>query len=114
MASIGQSKEGVVGEKLRGGEGRATLFPAPLAGGEGAVTLAARIELEPGSSVGFHRHDDDEEVYAILSGEGIFLSDEGSCPVGPGDLFVTQRGSSHGLRNTGKGALIFFAVVARK
>lgn len=114
MGTIKQEEIGVMREGLRGGQGGALFFPAPIPDKNGAIRMAARIELQTGSSVGFHRHDTDEEVYAILSGEGIFEFDGGECPVLPGDLFVTRRGMSHGLRNTGKTSLVFFAVVAEK
>ena len=104
----------VEGFALRGGEGRALICSALLDDEKkGAFTLAARIALDPGASVGLHRHERDEEVYAILSGEGILSYGKGECPVGPGDLFVTRKGMSHGLRNIGKEPLIFFAIVAQ-
>ena len=114
MGTIKQEENGVLREGIRGGEGSALFFPAPIPDKNGAVTMAARIELEAGGSVGFHLHDKDEEVYAILSGEGVLQFDGGECPALPGDLFVTRQGMSHGLRNTGKSPLVFFAVVAEK
>jgi len=114
MGPIRQPEAGIARKEVRGGKGCAKVFPAPIPAGEGAITMAARIELEVGASVGFHLHDKDEEAYVILSGRGTFEYDGGECPALPGDVFVTLRGMSHGLRNTGDAPLVFAAVVAEK
>ncbi len=108
-----QSSKGVVRENLRGGTGKTTIYSLPIPDESGRVVFAARIELEPGASIGIHRHDDDEETYAIQSGEGMYEHDGGSSAARPGDIFLTRRGMSHGLRNTGEGDLVFFAVMAK-
>ena len=112
MPLIKQTGQGITKTGMRGGKGRATIFHATAPLGEELITLASRIELEPGASIGLHLHDCDEEVYAIVSGNGIYEYDEGECPALPGDIFTTKKGMSHGLRNTGDGPLVFFAVVA--
>jgi len=113
MPLIKQKEEGILVSNLRNGNGSAMLYQSTDPLGNGIISLASRVELQPESSVGFHIHDCDEEVYGIVSGEGIYEFDGGSCPVFPGDIFVTKKGMSHGLKNTGKGNLIFFAVVAK-
>ena len=57
--------------------------------------------LPPGASIGIHVHDQGEEYYLILSGEGIMTLDGIEHAVGPGDLTAVFAGGSHGLRNTG-------------
>jgi len=114
MGKIKQEENGILRERIRGGHGFARFYPVPIPDENGAIKAAARIELEVGGSVGFHLHDRDEDVYAIVSGEGLFEFDGGKCHAGPGDLFVTRRGMSHGLLNTGKTPLVFFAIVAEK
>jgi mannose-6-phosphate isomerase-like protein (cupin superfamily) len=56
--------------------------------------------LEPGASIGEHRHDGDEEVYVILDGRGTAVMDGRRVPVGPGDLMLTRSGHTHGLINS--------------
>jgi mannose-6-phosphate isomerase-like protein (cupin superfamily) len=58
-------------------------------------------EIPPGSSVGVHRHGDDEEVYVIISGTGRMLLDGETFEVGPGDVIRNVPGGTHGLANTG-------------
>ena len=114
MTLIKQSEDFELRRNMRGGEGCAKAFCAPILNNM-AVTAANRMELEPLATIGLHTHVDDEEVYAIFSGEGIFVYGEGECPALPGDVFVTHQGMSHALRNTSATEpLVFFAVMAKK
>ena len=72
---------------------------------------ASRIELDPGSIVGEHVHLNNEELYWIVSGMGVFSDDGIEAPAKPGDLLLTLRGHRHGLRNTGSEPLVFLAVI---
>lgn len=114
MGIVKQPETGMEAEALRGGEGRARLFKVPIPEDQmGASRMVARIELEPGTSIGYHLHEDDEETYAIVSGEGVFTGDGEEVPALPGDVFLTTMGHGHSLRNTGTEPLVFFAVVAK-
>ena len=61
--------------------------------------------LPPGTSIGVHRHRDDEEYYYILEGQGIMTLDGERLPVGPGDITAVFPGGEHGLENTGTAVL---------
>ena len=105
-------------EKPRGGEGSMEGSYAFQANDvpEGSVCrMLGRMVLTPGSSIGYHQHADDEELYLILSGEGTFY-DEHNRPhaVGPGDMTATRMGESHGIANTGTEPLVLIAVVAKR
>jgi quercetin dioxygenase-like cupin family protein len=56
--------------------------------------------IPPGDRLGKHV-DTAEETQYILSGSGDLLTDDGSQPVKPGDVFVLTEGTSHDLHNTG-------------
>ena len=114
MGCIKQAFEPVMKQNLRGGDGEAKFFASPLPQEGACVQTAARIELAPGASIGFHKHEDDEEVYAIVSGEGTYFYDGGEAPARSGDIFTTLQGMSHGLRNDGASPLVLFAVVAKR
>jgi len=114
MSLIKQRQNASIKTGIRDGYGKAKIFAALSADEQGPITVASRLELEPGATIGFHSHDCDEETYAIVSGKGIYEFDGGECPALPGDIFVTQLGMSHGLRNDGNTPLIFFAVVGKK
>jgi len=114
MPLIKQAEDFEVREKMRDGEGKAKAYCSPILK-DMAFTAANRMELEPKASIGLHTHIDDEEVYAIMSGNGIFSYGEGECAANPGDIFVTHAGMSHALRNTSETKpLVFFAVMAKK
>ena len=60
--------------------------------------------LQPGSAIGYHLQKEDE-VYYILSGDGIMQMNGDSFAVKPGDAILTRPGSSHGLKPTGNNEL---------
>ena len=68
--------------------------------------------LEPGASIGEHRHDTDEEIYIILSGRGVMKIDGQPQPVAPGDVCLTRRGHSHDLVNSLEGPMHFLVICA--
>lgn len=67
--------------------------------------------LEPGSSIGFHKHETSSEVIYILSGKASFLYDEETEEALPGDCHYCPKGHSHSMMNNGSEDLVFFAVV---
>ncbi len=103
-------------ENMRGGKGpmdsRMSFSPAsPIVGSHFAA--AGLNTLMPGSSVGFHEHLQDEEIYVIFSGNGHYVDNDGKKhPVKPGDLTLCCQGEKHGLENTGSEPLTFIAVIS--
>ena len=65
--------------------------------------------LHPGAAIGYHLQKEDE-VYYILSGEGVMQMNGKEFPVKPGDAILTRPGSSHGLKQTGKDDLTLIIV----
>jgi mannose-6-phosphate isomerase-like protein (cupin superfamily) len=65
--------------------------------------------LHPGAAIGYHLQKEDE-VYYILSGEGVMQMNGKEFPVKPGDAILTRPGSSHGLKQTGKDDLALIIV----
>ena len=68
--------------------------------------------LHPGAAIGYHLQKEDE-VYYILSGEGMMQMNDREFPVKPGDAILTRPGSSHGLKQTGKDDLTLIIVYER-
>ena len=60
MGCIKQGPEPVMKVNIRGGTGEAKFFASALPQEGTCVRTAARIELAPGASIGFHRHEDDD------------------------------------------------------
>ena len=108
-------ENGLEREKLGGtGKGKAKSFPVTIPDQEGAFVMTTRLELEPGASIGEHTHSDNEEVYFILAGEGLYTEDGLSSLVRAGDITLCRQGHTHGLENTGAGKLIVGAAIAKR
>jgi mannose-6-phosphate isomerase-like protein (cupin superfamily) len=89
-----------VREKMRGGSGSVEILhifrKEEL---KGKVRLLARLRLGPGSSIGYHMHEGEEEIFYILSGKGLVTEQGVSSPVGPGDAVLTGGGGGHSIEN---------------
>lgn len=89
-------------------------------GGEGALIAKMFFDgtnrilhgtLEPGSTIGYHKHETNSEIIYILSGTGRCLIDDGEEILPAGSVHYCEKGRSHSLRNDGTENLVFFAVV---
>mgnify|MGYP001055324465 CR=1 FL=1 len=69
--------------------------------------------LELGSTIGFHKHEDSEEIYYVISGRGLMKVDDEEVEVGAGDAVLTKKGSSHGIRNIGNTNLRLLVIAGR-
>ncbi len=67
--------------------------------------------LAPGSSIGYHSHDNDSEIMYFLEGEATVLTDAGEEKLLPGQAHYCPMGHSHSLINRGSEPLVFVAVV---
>lgn len=108
-------EDGIKREKLGGtGKGTAYAFPVSIPDDKGAFIMTTRLELEPGASIGYHKHSGNEEVYFIISGEGRYTEDDRSIKVSAGDALLCREGHSHGLENTGDERLLVGAAIAKR
>jgi mannose-6-phosphate isomerase-like protein (cupin superfamily) len=98
-------------ERLRDGEGSTRLTYLLDAGTEKNARMFAEITLNPGCSIGYHRHDSETEYYFILSGTGLVNDDGREIEVKQGDSVITGNGASHSIKNTGTVPLVFHAVI---
>ena len=79
-----------------------------------------RGRLTPGSSIGFHTHEDSCEVIFITKGQGITIEqapgeEPVSREVSQGDCLYCPKGHTHSLINTAEeGNLTFLAVVPKQ
>ena len=97
---------------MRGGTGTVTikhLFqPEDI---RGKARLIAEITLPAGASIGFHQHDQEEEIFYFISGQGR-VDDHGTLKdVKAGDALITGGGNGHAVANTVPEPLIFVAVI---
>ena len=72
----------------------------------------ARQAVMRGKASDFHVHDDKEQVYYILEGEGLVLADRWVHRVGEGDTVYLPRGVGHQIINEGYDGWLSYLVVS--
>ncbi|MDR1732087.1 MAG: cupin domain-containing protein [Synergistaceae bacterium] len=118
FADIFKKENHIVLDKQKAGGGVGVLygkyaFTRDMPPMENPVREIGWLTLKPGDSIGFHKHDVNEDVYIVISGTGTFKNDDGKeYEVGPGDITIARKGQSHGMTNTGKEDLVMISVIA--
>lgn len=95
---------------LRGGEGVTGMIPIfnekiPH------MRLLNVVELEPGASIGLHKHEAEAEVYYILEGEATVFDEGENKLMRAGDAHLCRDGEEHMVKNTGTSLLRFLAII---
>ena len=102
--------------RAHGGKGRIG-FRRLVAGVRGdALHFVDLALVPPGSSIGTHTHNsDEEEYYFVVEGTATMTLDGEPVRVGPGDLVHNRAGGTHSLTNDGGDPvrLLVFEVAAR-
>jgi mannose-6-phosphate isomerase-like protein (cupin superfamily) len=99
-------------ENMRGGKGAVKLehwFKPEAFGAK--VRLCTRMTLAPGSSIGSHTHEGEDEIYLVLSGSGLIQENGEWVPTAAGDAILTGKGGTHGVENNGTEPLVIAAVI---
>lgn len=90
-ASVSHGGQGLVhGSKLFGSQD----FETPL-------KFLHYTVIPPGSSIGYHGHREDEEIYIILEGSGVMTVNGKTIRVEAGDITLNKPWWKHGLVNDG-------------
>jgi mannose-6-phosphate isomerase-like protein (cupin superfamily) len=63
------------------------------------IDFCDRVVIPPGSSIGYHQHGNNEEMYILLEGEGLMTIDEKKFVVRKGDMILNPASGYHGLVN---------------
>jgi len=77
----------------------------------GQVKLYSKTTLKPGCSIGFHKHEGNNETYFILAGKGEYNDNGTLIEVVANDATFTADGEGHGMENTGTEDLVFMALI---
>lgn len=78
----------------------------------GAWDFVQCVKLPPGSAIGVHQHEGDEECYYIIDGRGLMAVDGEEFLVGPGVASLCRSGSSHGVVNNSDGDITILVAQA--
>ena len=76
-------------------------------------TVFRKRVLKPGSSIGYHLQKEDE-IYYVISGNGIMEMNGETFPIKPGDAILTRPGSSHGIKPNNNNDLTILIVYEKK
>lgn len=66
-----------------------------------SIQFLHETSVTPNSTIGYHKHFGNEEIYYVVEGKGLMMVDGKEKVVENGDAVITYSGSSHGLRNIG-------------
>jgi len=94
------------------GGGLTTAYPF-FADVEDLPIVFRKRALHPGASIGAHTQEDDE-IYYVIGGTGEYTLDGRTSTVSAGTALLTRRGSTHSLRQTGKGDLVILIAYLRR
>lgn len=67
--------------------------------------------LQPGASIGLHKHETSSEIIYFIQGTGKVICDDKEEVVKAGMCHYCKKGQTHSLINDSDSDLIFFAVV---
>ncbi|MCR5794010.1 MAG: cupin domain-containing protein [Solobacterium sp.] len=103
-------------EHMRGGDGTVKLThfinsPEEL---YDKGRLFAKLTLEPGTGIGYHVHETDEEIFYILKGTAEYSDNGTVCTVSAGDVTICPAGEGHGITNKGDETVELIAVIVYK
>ena len=100
-------------ENMRGGDGVVAITNI-LDKGEykGSARLLGTITLEPGSSIGAHVHENEEEIFYIIKGTATYDDNGTEVILNEGDSCLCLGGEKHSVANRmSEGTVQLFAVI---
>ena len=99
-------------EKEQGGKGQVEIKhvyePEELTG---KLKLCALISLNPGCSIGYHQHFDEDEIFYVIRGKGIIIDNGIEEQIAIGDGHLLRGGQFHSIENTGEELLEVMAII---
>ena len=75
--------------------------------------LFAKHMLEQGNSIGFHKHEGEQEAYYILKGQALYNDNGNETTVKEGDFTLCKSGEGHSIKNIGEGNLEFIGLIMK-
>ncbi len=101
-----------VRENMRGGAGKVTVRHLFVPDEIIAKTrLCAMLTVHVGASIGIHKHENEDELFVILSGSGLLDDGNQKLPITAGDSILTGNGAEHSILNTGDIDMEIVAVI---
>ena len=73
--------------------------------------VLAKVTLEPGASIGYHQHEQEEEIYYIINGVATVNDNGQTRTVYPGEGVYAGGGDCHAIANDGHVPLEFLSII---
>ena len=99
-----------VRERMREGNGSAKLT-ALMSELPKNARLFSTITLEPGSSIGYHVHEHETELFYFVSGCARVRDDDATYELSAGDAMATGHGHGHSVESIGSEPLVMVACI---
>ena len=85
--------------------------------GKSTIFMSERMlvglnSFESGQEHALHGHSNQDKVYHVLQGNGLFLLEEKNIEMDAGAMLIAPAGVPHGVRNTGNERLIVLVFMA--
>ena len=75
------------------------------------VRMYSKLILEPGTSIGYHVHEHDAELFYVTKGVATYSDNGDVKTVGAGDVLITPCGTGHSIKNEGTEDVELVAVI---
>ena len=101
-----------VREQMRGGNGTVKIENCVCADElNNKGRLFGKIILEPGSSIGYHVHESDAEIFHLIKGTAQYTDGDKVVTVNAGDTMICPTGTGHSIANEGTETVELVAVI---
>lgn len=98
---------------MRGGDGQVICRDFINKGEyDGKARLFSTLTLEPGCSIGEHIHENEEEIFYVLTGTATYNDNGNIVKLYPGDSCICKNGEKHSIANREEsGTLTVVAII---
>ena len=100
-----------VKEHMSGGEGSVHFAYFAPNDTEQNARMLEELTLAPGSSIGYHQHDNETEYFIFIAGTGLVVDNGEEFPIQAGDVMITGNGGAHSVENTGQVPLVLNSII---
>ena len=73
--------------------------------------LFTTITLKENCGIGYHQHENESEIFVVISGQAIYNDNGNEQVVKVGDVMVCASGEGHSIRNEEKDDCSFVALI---
>lgn len=77
------------------------------------VNTIVKIRIKKDCSIGWHIHENDQEVIYVISGQGICTEDDKKTELVKGMVNYCAKGKNHSIKNINEEDLVLFAVITK-